>query len=238
VEITLHQPPTRPWGTPNMSPFCAKLETYLRMAEIPYQPGKFARGDAPKGKVPYIRLDGELLGDSQLVIEELERRLAKAGKQPLDAGLSPRDAALARTIRRMIEEAGYFIGLRMRWDTEAGYAATRAEFKKFIPGFVVPIIRRELRKRLQGQGTGRHSIEEVHTMGAADWDAIATLLGDQPFMLGDKPRVVDCAVFGFLEGNLGFPVESPIQQRLKTHANLIAYRARIRERWWKDLPGL
>ena len=32
-EITLHQPPARSWGMPNVSPFCTKLEAYLRMAE-------------------------------------------------------------------------------------------------------------------------------------------------------------------------------------------------------------
>ena len=34
--ITLHQPP-RAWGMPNVSPFCVKLETYLRMTGVEYQ---------------------------------------------------------------------------------------------------------------------------------------------------------------------------------------------------------
>ena len=36
-ELTLYQPPGRAWNTPNISPFCAKLECYLRMTEIPYK---------------------------------------------------------------------------------------------------------------------------------------------------------------------------------------------------------
>ena len=36
-KVILHQPPAA-WGLPNPSPFCAKLETYLRMAEIPFEP--------------------------------------------------------------------------------------------------------------------------------------------------------------------------------------------------------
>jgi glutathione S-transferase len=237
IELTLHQPPTRPWGTPNLSPFCIKLETYLRIAEIPYQLGKFVRGDAPKGKIPYVRLDGKPLGDSQLVIEELERRLAAEHKSALDAGLSPRDAALARLTRRTIEEGFYFNLVYARWSLDDGFAAVRDELKKLVPGFVAPLIRRAVRTKLDGQGTGRHSRDEVMAAGAADLDAVAELLADRPYLLGDRPRVVDCTLYGFLEAVLGFPIDSPIKARAAAHANLVAYRARIRDRWWRDLSA-
>jgi glutathione S-transferase len=236
-ELTLHQPPTRPWATGNLSPFCIKLETYLRIAEIPYKLGKFARGDAPKGKIPYVNLDGKLLGDSQLVIEELERRLVAANKPALDDGLSPRDTALARITRRAIEEGFYFHLVHLRWTDDDGFAAVRDEFKKLVPGFVASLIRRQVRKKLDGQGTGRHSRDEVMAIGAADFDAVAELLGDRPYFLGDAPRVIDCTLYAFLEAILGFPVDSPIKARIAAHANLVAYRARIRERWWRDLDA-
>ena len=89
-ELTLFQPPTRPWNTPNLSPFCTKLECYLRMAEIPYKTAAMQLGKAPKGKIPYVELsDGTRLGDSQLIIEHLERALTAEGKPALDDGLSP-----------------------------------------------------------------------------------------------------------------------------------------------------
>jgi glutathione S-transferase len=77
----------------------------------------------------------------------------------------------------------------------------------------------------------------VMAIGAADFDAIAELLGDRPYFLGEAPRVIDCTLYGFLEAVLGFPVDSPIKARIAAHANLVAYRARIRERWWKDLDA-
>jgi glutathione S-transferase len=236
-EVTLYQPPTRPWATGNLSPFCIKLETYLRIAQIPYKLGKFARGDAPKGKIPYVRLDGKLLGDSQLVIEELERRLVAENKPALDGGLSPHDAALARITRRTIEEGSYFHVAYLRWADDDGFAAVREEFKKLMPGFVASLIRREVRKKLDGQGTARHSRDEVMAMGAADFDAIAELLGDRPYFLGDAPRVIDCTLYAFLEAILGFPVDSPMKARVAAHGNLVAYRARIRKGWWRDLDA-
>ncbi len=237
-EVILHQPPTRPWGTPNLSPFCAKLECYLRMAGISYKPAAFGRGESPKGKMPYVKIDGQLLGDSQLIIEELERRLAKDGKHPLDEGLSARDQAIARLVRRTLEEGYYFIGMYARWKTAEGYAIQREEFGKFIPKIIVPLIRRDIVKKLHHQGTGRHSYEEASAMGAADLDAVAELLGDRPFLLGEAPRTVDATVFAFLEATLGYPIESELKKHAAAHANLVAYRKRIRDRWWTDLPAL
>jgi glutathione S-transferase len=239
-EIVLYQPPTRPWGTPNMSPFCCKLETYLRLTEIPYRTeSQGTMRAAPKGKIPWVALDGKLVGDSQLVIAELERRLAAEGKRPLDAGLAGRDAAIAHVVRRALEEAFYFVGLYARWKTDAGYDAIRPEFAKLVPAkLVVPIVRRAMAKKLHAQGTGRHSYDEAMAMGVADVDAVAELLADKPFVTGDAPRVVDCTLFAFVEGVLGPAIDTPILRALTGHANLVAHRARIRARWWKDLPAL
>ena len=228
----------RPWGTPNISPFCAKLECYLRVAGIPYKPGAFNIRKAPKGKVPFVHIDGAYMGDSQLIIEELERRLAAEGGKPLDRDLSPRDAALARMIRRTLEEGLYFVGLYARWKRDDGYALMREQFKQMIPGFVIPIVRRAQTKKLHAQGTGRHTFEEAMAMGVADIDAVAELLGDKPYLLGDQPRVIDCTLFGFMETALGFPLDSPLKLRGQGHANLMAFRKRIRDRWWSDLPAL
>ena len=236
-EIVLHQPPIRSWGTPNASPFCIKLECYLRMAEVPYQPRKADFRRAPKGKVPFIELGGKLLGDSQLIIEELERRLAADGKRPLDQGMPARDAAIARMIRRTLEEGLYFVGLVTRWQNAEGYPLMREEFKKMVPGFVLPIIRRAQIKKAHAQGTGRHTLDEVMAMGAADFDALAEVLGDKPFLFGDAPRVIDATVFAFVEMFLGFPLDTPIKRAAARHPNLGAYRKRIRDRWWTDLPA-
>lgn len=237
-ELTLFQPPTRPWSTPNLSPFCTKLECYLRMAEIPYKPAAMQIGKAPKGKIPYIaRGDGTLVGDSQLIIEELERGLVAEGKPALDAGLSARDAAIGHLTRRALEEGFYYVTIYSRWKTDDGFAAVRAEFKKFVPGIIVPFIRRDIRKKLHSQGTGRHTLDEATALGGSDFDACAELLGDRPFLLGDSPRTVDCTLFAFLEATLGFPVDSALKARVASHGNLVAYRQRIRDRWWKDLDG-
>lgn len=222
----------RSWGSPNPSPFCTKLETYLRMANVPHKLGAMKRGDMPKGKIPYVHMDGKYMGDSQLIIEEIEKQL---GDKALDAGISAKDAAIGRLARRTVEEALYFVGLYTRWRQDDGYVVMRQEFKKVVPGFVVGIIRRSQIKKLHMQGTGRHTVDEAMAMGAADLGAIAELLGDKPFFTGDEPRTVDAAVFAFVEAILGFPVDTPLKRAVAAYTNLEAYRQRIRGRWFKDL---
>src|SRR5262249_29161492 len=108
----------------------------------------------------------------------------------LDAGLSDHDRAVGRLVRRTLEEATYFVGMYVRWHEDAGWAHLRPEIKKLIPRPLSPIaslIRGKVRKTLQAQGTGRHSRDEIMAMGAADWDAVAAVLADRPFVLGDEP---------------------------------------------------
>ncbi len=237
TEIVLHQPPGRAWGGPNLSPFCAKLETYLRMTDVPYKVGPFSRRNAPKGKVPFVFLDGAYMGDSQLIIAELERRRAASGGEALDAGMTARERGTAHLVRRTLEEGLYFVGLYMRWFPEDGYRAMAAEFATFVPKVALPLVRRMQKKKLYEQGTGRHTFDEIVAIGRADWDAIADVLGDNAFVLGERPRTIDATLFGFLEATLSFPVDTPLSQHVRSKANLLAFRERMRSRWWKDLQA-
>lgn len=233
-ELVLHIPPGRAWGTPNMSPFCGKLETYLRMSDTPHKVAPAVMPKAPKGKVPYVAIDGELIGDSQLIIERLERE----SKHPLDADLSPRDRAIGRAVRRMVEEGTYFSGVYLRWATDEGFAQVRPEIRKLLPGplrLLLPVIRRKVKKSVVAQGTGRHSIEDICAMAIADFHACADILGDKPFLLGDAPHVCDATLYSFLEGQLRFPNDTPVKRALEGLPTLLAYRDRIRARWWSDL---
>lgn len=55
---------------PTPSPFVLKLETYLRMAKIAYEVDKSDIW-GPKGKTPWISINGQHVSDSQLIVEFL-----------------------------------------------------------------------------------------------------------------------------------------------------------------------
>src|SRR6266536_5185281 len=100
--IKLFQFP-RIFGIPNVSPFCCKLETWLRIAGIPYEvvdtpdPRK-----GPKGKLPFIEDAGVRIADTSLIVDHLVMTRGVDPDARLDASqraIAPRAAHPGRTLR-------------------------------------------------------------------------------------------------------------------------------------------
>lgn len=228
--LTVYGPAVRV-GHMNASPFVGKLETWLRIAGLPYafQPGNPFK--APKGKVPYVDIDGELVGDSQLIIE----RLKEKHRLTLDDHLSPEQRALGHAVRRMLEEGTYFCTVYTRWVRPEGWAVYKPLMGKVIPGLVLALVRRNVRKSVHSQGTGRHSDEQILSFAAADFVALATLLGDKPYLLGDRPTSVDATAYAFANGLVSFTGCAALKQVADQHPNLAAYVERMTAAYWP--PG-
>ena len=65
------------WGLPTVGPFALKLLAWLELAGLPYEQVYEANPrKGPKGKNPWIELDGERIGDSELIIDLLRKRHA------------------------------------------------------------------------------------------------------------------------------------------------------------------
>ena len=221
------------WGLPNTSPFCWKVENYLRMAELPYQAKIGNPRSAPKQKLPTIDDDGTIVCDSSAIIEHLKK---KHGDK-LDAKLDAEQRAHAHLIRRLFEESLYWPMIYARWMEDAGFAMVRDEvLKPVLPAglktLVPPIVRRQLRAALHAQGTGRHTPAEIYQLAGADLAAIADVLGDRSYMLGQEPTSVDATAYAFLGAMLWLPPASALTRHIQAHPNLVAYAERMRERYW------
>jgi glutathione S-transferase len=229
--ITLFQGPPF-FGLPNMSPFCIKVETYLRMVELPFEVRTVDPRKAPKGKIPFIEDDGIVVPDSAFIIKHLKQRHG----DPLDAHLSPNQRATAHAVRRMLEEGTYWAGVYSRWFELDNWPRMRQLLAQLMPpvvGRVVPpLIRRSVKSALFAQGTGRHSREEVYEIGKEDITALSVLLGDQPFIMGEQPSSVDATVYAFVASILVPPLASPLREHAQSLPNLEAYRARMEQRYF------
>lgn len=235
--LQLHQPP-RPtaWGIlPNMSPFCVKLETYLRMANVPHEVKGGDPRKAPKGKIPYI-VDGDLkMGDAGLIIEYVK---SKHG-DPLDGHLSAKDRAVALATRRMIEEHTYFAVLYLRWSSPNSFVYVANFFKPFLPPLIGGPIMGQIRKKMiastRAQGMGRHTREEIVALAKTDVDAYSALLGENSFFLGDKPTSLDATMFGFLINAMWVPWDCELKTYVNAKPNLAAYVERMKLKYWPEL---
>jgi glutathione S-transferase len=231
--ITLYQTPTA-WGTPNLSPFCIKLESYLRMIGQPYQVQPADLRKAPKGKVPYVDVDGRLMGDSQFIIEHLKQKFGDT----LDGKLTAEQVAIGHTVRRMLEESTYWNIVYTRWVDEAGWRAYVPVLETMLPvvlgNVMLPVLRRKMFKTLHAQGMGRHNFDEVQKLGKDDITALSTIMGNRPFLLGETPTSFDASVYAFLVGIIAFPVDSDFKQHTLSQGNLVEYCARFKSRFFAN----
>ncbi|MFE8597572.1 glutathione S-transferase family protein [Archangium violaceum] len=232
--ITLYQTPMA-WGTPNLSPFCFKLEAYFRMVGLPYQVKMAELLKAPKGKAPYVEIDGQLMGDSQFIIEYLKRKHGDT----LDANLTPEQMAVGHSLRRMLEECTYWYIVYMRWVDEAGWRAYIPIVETMVPrvtGGPVPLtaLRQKMLGILHDQGTGRHNMEEVQALAKQDISALATIMGNKPFLFGDSPTSFDSVVYSFLVSIIANPVDTEFKQYTLSQENLVRYCARFKARFFAN----
>ena len=238
--ITLHKF-VPAWGLPDISPFCTKVETYLRMTGWQYQTKLGDARKAPKQKLPFIELQGRTVSDSNDIVHALEAHKDNPLGHALDAGLSAHDLAASRALQSMLEEHLYFITYWRRWADPAGWAVAQPVvagmlvqlgIPRFAAGLVSKLVRSQGIKTLYAQGTGRHSTQEINAMGVQLLTALSDWLGDRPYMLGDQARTVDASAYAFLIGILLPPIEGPMKAHLQSKANLVAYCERMRTQYW------
>lgn len=233
--IKLYQFPTA-WSLPNPSPFCMKLETYLRMAKLPFEivtvvdPRK-----ALKGKLPIISDDGKKIADSGFIIDYLQQKYGV----PLDGHLTAMQKAEALAVRRMLEEHLYWIIVYSRWIDNRYWPITKEAFfgklKKPLYYFIPQLIQRKTRQDLYRQGIGRHSTAEVYQLGIDDLHALSTLLEQNDFCMGDQPASIDASVYAFLMGIIQPPIHSPLQDYAKSQPHFFSYCERMAQMFYPEL---
>jgi glutathione S-transferase len=224
------------WGLQSPSPFCLKLETWLRMAGIPYNPISLDKPPQSKtGKVPYLLLnDGATLADSNLII----RTLASERGIDLDGGQTPEEQARTHAVLRLVEESLYFAAVWERWMLPEHWPITRDGYFGTLPAplrsVFAGLVRRKLKAALHGQGTLRYEPDEIAARGAADIRALSALLGQQAFFGGEQAGVADAAVYGALANLLGFPARTRLKSALEDCPNLVAFCRRIEAAYWSN----
>ena len=189
------------FGLQNVSPFCLKAEmlmTHMGLdytMEIQQDPRK-----APKGKLPYLLADGEVIADSELILEYLDNITQGAVYQ----GLSAKEHAMGLALSRLVDDHLYWLMVASRWLDEAWFPNVVEGFFHIVPkpfrGFVARAARKEVDQTLHLQGLGRHTSQEQEGFARRDLKALEDAVGSEGFLFGDEPCVFDYTIASSMAG--------------------------------------
>lgn len=184
----------------------------------------------PKGKNPWIELDGERIGDSEFIIDLLKRRHGV----DLDEGLTPEQIALGHAWRRTFEEHFHQV---LEWELffqPAAAAWIQSSLRSQMPAAlawpVFFLMQRQFGRQLYARGIARHPPEVIAQKGRSDLDALSAFLGERQFLLTDRPTSADTAVFGLVAPMVYWPMQTPVAAHARALPNVKAYCDRMRER--------
>lgn len=229
---------------PSLSPYCLKVETWLRLAGVKYENVDHKmKYRSKKGQLPFIELNGEEIADSSVIIKELAQKFGK----DLDVGLSNADKNVSHAMISMIENHLFWV--LMWWRTKhtdnmiKGYKMNlQHSLGTRIPNSILNFFfrfgygRKGLRK-VKAQGVGVHKPEEIMEFGQNDLKVLSETLADRPFFFGDEPTTLDIVAFANLAQIYFIDKEMPFQLRdymQESCANLAGHVNRMKERCFPD----
>lgn len=232
---------------PSLSPYCLKVETWLRLAGLKYEnvdhKMKFR---SKKGQLPFIELNGEEIADSQIIIKELTQKF----NNDLDAALSAEQRNIAHATISMIEN--HLVWVVMWWRTKfpdqvlKGYKVNlQHALGTRIPNGILNFLfkfafgRKWLQgaKKVKAQGMGVHSADEINEFGQGDLKVLSDMLADKPFFFGDEPTTLDVVAFSnlaqiyFIDKEVSYPLRDYMTEHCP---NLVGLVNRMKERCFSD----
>lgn len=224
------------------SPYAAKLEIWLKMADIPHEvvivTAMEAVENGPRGLMPYIDLDDERIGDTSLIIE----RLNELHRDPLnDQRLTERQVSIGDLVKSMCETEMFWITVYGRFaDDDCDWRSIAHFNYGEIPEEqleeVLTAARQFALHRLDGSKLGRYDSEFVIKDLRRCLKALSHTLGDQPFLFGDNPSVYDATLFGAVSQFVHYPYRTSHVGVAREYTNLVDYCDRLRATYFDYEP--
>lgn len=222
------------FGLPEISPFVTKTEVQLKMAGLTYRKEKARPTASPKGQLPFIDDDAEMIADSTFIRAHFE---GKYGFD-FDAPLNLQMRAQAWAFERMIEHHLYWAMIGARWVEPENFAKGPSHFFDAAPEHLREKLREDAQFRVAENyllsGLGRHAPDEDVDLAARSLFALSVQLGDKPYLMGEEPCGTDATAFGALAGILTPFFASPLRERAEQFVNLTAYVDRMMLQYYSD----
>lgn len=218
------------FGLRNVSPFCLKVEMALTYLNDEYEiveekdPRK-----SPKGKLPYIVINGESIADSEIILEHLGQTHGGA----LYGDLSEDEYARGFAFTRLAEDHLYWLMVASRWLDDDWFPNIENGFFGFVPRLIRPLVskmaRKQVFKTLDLHGLGRHNLEQQRGFARRDLRSLSCAISSHPFIGGERLTAFDFSVASLLSGIYDQQPATWITPIAEEFPNLQAYAERVQD---------
>jgi len=225
--ITLYSYPAL-FGVADNNGYGLKVFAFMRLARLPFvHEHIFDASAAPRGQLPYIVDDGQIVGDSETIIAHL------AGKYRLtiDATLGARERNFSLLVTRLLDDL-YWVMSYSRWKDDRYWPAFRAALMREHPSLAEAVLAkaREFNfQRYHFQGIGRYVPEAAYARGLADLGALADLIPVTGYLHGANPTSIDAGIYGFIANIYFYDIDTPLKQFVSSRPNLVHHCTELHE---------
>lgn len=219
--VTLYSYPEL-FGVADNNGYGLKVFAFLKLAGVPFiHEHIFDASGAPRGQLPYIVDDGEVIGDSETIIAHLTQKHDLG----IDHGLTSSQLDTSHMINCMLDDL-YWVMSYSRWKDEQFWPAFRDALLDQHPTLTAEGLRKAQEfnsMRYHYQGIGRFAPAAAYARGLADLQVLANLIPANAYVHGPQPTSVDASIYGFIANIYYYPIETPLKQFVTSHDNLVRH---------------
>jgi len=232
------------WGIPSIDPECLKILAFAKFSGAPINQ-KCTNNPfwTPKGDLPVLRHNGEVLTDFVSVTKHL-----RSCNYSADYNLSSKQVAEANAFIQLMDEKLKPAMKYLMWvDTKNQMDMTRPWYGKHLPfplGLYYPnkfeqesvkLIESLFGQYTDNQEIGNDTVAETTVYRGAEecLTILSNRLGESHYMFGRSPSGLDAVMYGYLAPLLKapFPTDT-LQNYLKNCSNLTQFVVRISQNYF------
>jgi glutathione S-transferase len=225
--ITLYSYPSL-FGVADNNGYGLKVFAFMRLVGLPFaQEHVFDASAAPRGQLPYIVDDGEIVGDSGTIIAHLTRKY----RLEMDAMLGVRERNQSLLVSRLLDDL-YWVMSYSRWKDDRYWPAFRAAFMREHPNLTREGLEnaREFNfQRYHYQGIGRYAPDDAYARGLADLAVLSDLIPPGEYVHGAAPTSIDAGIYGFIANIYFYDIPTPLKEFVSAHHNLVDHCTTIHQ---------
>ena len=217
-------------GLRQPSPFVLKVEMALTYLGLSYNSAEVSilqvNKLSPTGKVPWIKVGKELIGDSELILAHLNN--TNQGK--LYGHLSDREKSLGMAYLRLAEHHLLWLMVSARWLHSDQLNQLKTDwfgsYPKIVGDFIAKNGKRNVERLCFTQGIGRLDQKEQFIAAKQDLESLAYRLESNDYLLGEFPTVYDFSISSLLSCIIEFQPSNWLSDLAKDYPVLKKYMSK------------